>query len=114
MPAGRPKKWKNVGELDKAFEEYFANTPTDEWTMTGLCLACDMDYQTLINYSEKEEYFESIKKAKLKVHNQYEISLRKNGRSGDIFALKNFGWKDKQELETIKTNRITIVDDLDD
>ena len=29
----------------------------------------------------------------------YEKSLRKDGKTGDIFALKNFGWRDKQEHE---------------
>ncbi len=43
------------------------------------------------------EIIRLIKKAKLKVHNAYERDLRNRGRSGDIFALKNFGWKDQQD-----------------
>lgn len=97
---GRPLKFESVEELQEKIDNYFNTTPKEEWTMTGLCIDCDMDYQTLINYSEKEQFFEPIKKARLKVHNQYEISLRKNGRSGDIFALKNFGWTDKTEVDT--------------
>ena len=34
----------------------------------------------------------------------YEKSLRKNGRTGDIFALKNFGWTDRQEIESENKN----------
>jgi hypothetical protein len=29
----------------------------------------------------------------------YEKSLRQNNCTGAIFALKNFGWKDKTEIE---------------
>ena len=113
MAGGRPLKWQSVEQLEKAFDKYFEETPREEWTMTGLCIVCDMDYQTLINYSKKDEFFEPIKKAKIKVHNEYEKDLRRKGRSGDIFALKNFGWKDKQELEQT-TRKIEIKDDLPD
>ena len=54
-------------------------------------------------YSEEERelvYTQlAIKSAKLKVENDYEIALRKTGRAGDIFGLKNFGWKDQQDIK---------------
>ena len=114
MPAGRPLRFETVEQLKKELDSYFKKTPKEEWTMTGLCLVLEIDYQTLINYSRKEEYFEPIKIAKLKVHNEYEKSLRKNGRTGDIFALKNFGWKDRQEINNNVTGvSVNIIDDLD-
>ena len=103
MPGGRPKKFKNVTELETVINQYFDNTDPKHWTMTGLAMACDMDYQTLINYSKDEQFFEPIKVAKLKVHNQYEIDLREKGGSGPIFALKNFGWRDQQEIKQDET-----------
>ena len=33
------------------------------------------------------------------VESSYEIDLKKHGRSGTIFALKNFDWKDKSEVD---------------
>lgn len=99
MPAGRPLKFESAEEIEKIANEYFETTKPEEWTITGLALALDTTRQTLVNYADKPEFVDTIKKLKTKVENQYEISLRKHGRSGDIFGLKNFGWTDKTEQE---------------
>lgn len=99
MPAGRPLKYNSVEEMEKIIQEYFKNTKEEELTITGLALALDTDRKTLINYENRDEFFNTIKKAKTRIENSYEKSLRKNGRTGDIFALKNFGWHDKVENE---------------
>jgi len=99
MPGGRPPKWTSVDQITGLIDKYFAKTPEDEWTVTGLALALDTTRDVLIDYQEKDEFSYTIKKAKEMVHNAYEKDLRKKGRSGDIFALKNFGWKDKQEID---------------
>ena len=109
MPAGRPLKFETVEELQAKIDAYFSNEKEEEWTITGLALALDTSLETLMNYEEKPEYFDAIKKAKDKVHNAYEKDLRRKGRSGDIFALKNFGWSDKQELEHSGGLQINIV-----
>jgi len=98
-PGGRPLKFKSVEELQELADQYFADTPEVEWTITGLALALDTTRQTLINYEDKDEFLDTIKKYKTRVENAYEKSLRKYGRSGDIFGLKNFGWKDRSEVE---------------
>lgn len=95
----RPLKFQSPEELQKAIDSYFDTTPKEEWTITGLALALDTTRQTLVNYEEKDEFLDTIKKAKLKVENGYEIDLKKHGRSGTIFALKNFDWRDKQETD---------------
>lgn len=99
MAGGRPLKFKTLEELQVKIDAYFSETPEKEWTITGLALALDTSRETLMNYEEREEYFDTIKKAKEMVHNAYEKDLRRLGRSGDIFALKNFGWKDRQETD---------------
>ncbi len=99
MPAGRPLKFKTKNELDKAIDSYFDNTPKDEWTWTGLALYLGTSRETLREYKERPEFVDSLKKALLKVENGYEIDLKKYGRSGTIFALKNFDWRDKIEQE---------------
>lgn len=96
---GRPLKFQNVEELDKKISEYFEITPKDEWTWTGLALFLDTDKWTLTGYKERDEFSASIKNALLKVENGYEIDLKKHGRTGTIFALKNFDWKDKNETD---------------
>ncbi len=103
MSVGRPLKFKTVEALDTAIQGYFDNTPKDEWTWTGLALYLDTSRQTLIDYKERPEFTDSIKKGLDKVANGYEIDLKKHGRTGTIFALKNFDWKDKQETD-ITTN----------
>lgn len=100
--AGRPLKY-SLEEINKLSDKYFIDTKPEEWTITGLALALDTTRQTLVNYAEKDEFIDTIKKLKTKVENQYEISLRKHGRSGDIFGLKNFGWSDKTEVENSGT-----------
>ena len=99
MPAGRPLKFNTVEELKEKAEVYFSSTPREEWTITGLALALETSRNTLCEYEGKDEFSNTIKKYKDMVENSYELSLRKHGKTGDIFALKNFGWRDKQEVE---------------
>lgn len=109
MPAGRPLKFESLAELQERIDDYFAVTKEEDLTVTGLALHLDTSRETLMNYEEKPEYFDAIKKAKDRVHNAYEKDLRRKGRSGDIFALKNFGWSDKQELEHSGGLQVNIV-----
>jgi hypothetical protein len=107
---GRPLKFKSVKELEKKANAYFKETPFEHWTVTGLALALDTDRTTLINYENKAEFFDTIKRFKSMVENSYEISLRDKGRSGEIFALKNFGWRDQQEIDhTTKGDKIQPI-----
>jgi hypothetical protein len=92
-------KWEKPEDLQRAIDEYLEETPQEEWTITGLALALDTSRVTLLDYQRKEEFGDIVLRAKLKIENAYELSLRKQGRSGDIFALKNFGWQDKQVRE---------------
>jgi len=102
---GRPLKFKSVEELQEKIDAYFNTTPKDEWTITGLAIALDtfrkvlMDYESGKYDEEDRDFSNTIKKAKHIVENGYEIDLKKHGRSGTIFALKNFDWKDKTETD---------------
>lgn len=99
MAGGRPLKFQSVEELADAMDKYFNSVPVEEWTITGLALALDTSRATLMDYEEREEFFNTVKKGKDMVEHSYEIGLRKRGNAGDIFGLKNFGWKDKNENE---------------
>lgn len=99
MPAGRPLKFETVDILQSKIDDYFNTTKEEEWTITGLALHLDTDRLTLIHYEERPEFVNAVKKAKMKVENGYEKDLKKHGRSGTIFALKNFDWTDKTEVK---------------
>lgn len=111
MSVGRPLKFETVEKLQEKVDDYFNVTPKDEWTWTGLAIHLDTSRQTLVEYKERPEFADSIKKGLDKVANGYEIDLKKHGRSGTIFALKNFDWKDKteQELSNPDGNLKTII-----
>ncbi len=96
---GRPPLYGNVEDLKIKCNEYFQQCADnfEKATVTGLALYLGFCTRaSLDDYAEKsEEYLYVIKRAKLTVENSYE----KSGQMFDIFALKNMGWKDKQEVE---------------
>lgn len=98
-----------AGQLEADIKKYFEETPEEKITLTGLILSLDMCKETFYNYANKPEFKEIINKARLRIENIYEQDLRSKGRSGDIFALKNFGWRDQQEITAeVKQTNITI------
>lgn len=127
-PGGRPLKFKSVEELqakidayfaecdphivtktvlkfDKKLDEYFEKevrvmTTQIPYTITGLALALDTSRETLLDYEAKDEYSDTVKRAKLKIHNYTELKLFESNATGPIFNLKNnYGWKDKTEVD---------------
>lgn len=98
---GRPKKWETPEQLQKEINKYFKKCKKEliPLTITGLAIALNTTRDTLMDYQNDDEFSDTVKKAKLIIENAYELRLIANGRSGDIFALKNFGWKDKQEIQ---------------
>lgn len=98
--AGRPPIYDNPEELQAKAEEYFQSKPQGKWTMTGLALFLGFDSrQSLYDYEERERFSYIIKRAKLYIEMSYEEKLSGGSPTGAIFALKNMGWKDKQETE---------------
>lgn len=111
--AGQPLAFKSVKELDDKVEEFF--TSEDAFiinfkdgeeirifapTMAGLALYLGVDRRTVVNYSHKEEYFPTIRKARARIESHLEKKLYGNNVTGLIFNLKNnFNWKDKTEVE---------------
>jgi DNA-packaging protein gp3 len=109
---GRPLKFSSVKEMQEKIDAYFeeCDQKEDPYTITGLALALDTTRDVLLDYQEKDEYSNTIKKAKLKCENYAEKHLfkGKNGVVGAIFNLKNnySRWVDKQEI--VKTESPTI------
>jgi hypothetical protein len=95
---GRPLKFETPEELKKVIQDYFTKIDPEEYSVTGLALVVGSK-QLIQDYEKRPEYGDIIREAKLIVENSYELSLRKHGRTGDIFALKNFGWRDSRNIE---------------
>ena len=112
---GRPLKFKSVKDLEEKIEKYFENNENRPFTITSLAVWLDCDRKTLTNYEEKDKFFPTIKKAKTRIEADIERGalLGQYNPTFSIFNMKNnFGWQDKQEIDTTSTNRINIVNDL--
>ncbi len=105
---GRPVKYSSSDEVAQIIETYFnedAYVGEGEHrafvpTMAGLAYTLDLSRQGLLDYSNKEEFFDTIKKARQRVEISLEQRLASNNVAGTIFNLKNnFSWKDKTETE---------------
>ena len=107
---GRPLKIESPEQMQNILNEYFSTTEENKITITGLCLALGLDKSTFYDYEKREDYKEIVRQARMIVENSYEISLRQNGRTGDIFALKNFGWRDSVEVKN--DNELSKLDEL--
>jgi hypothetical protein len=74
-------------------------------TITGLAIALGFcSRQSMYDYEKKPEFTYTIKTARLKVENSYEINLFGKTATGAIFGLKNMGWTDKQEVTSTNVN----------
>lgn len=114
---GRPLKYNKVEEIKKDIDKYFkeCDKKMKPYTVSGLAYALDMSRQSLLNYENKDEFFDTIKKAKDKIEAQLEENalLGRYNPTFTIFNLKNnYGWQDKQEIDTTVSNKIEIINDL--
>lgn len=113
MNVGRPLKYKSVKAMQKDIDKYFADCDENgkPYTVSGLAYALNTNRQTLLNYEENEEFFDTIKRAKAKIEcfNEEALYSKDVPTTGVIFNLKNnYGWKDKQEFEA----NVTYEDSL--
>lgn len=107
--------FQSVKELEEKIDSYFKEESNKPYTITDLAVWLDCDRKTLTNYEEKDEFFPTIKRAKTKI----EANIEKGALLGlynptfSIFNMKNnFGWQDKQEIDTTGSNKIQIINDL--
>lgn len=127
MKTGRPPLYKTPEEMENKISEYFKpeNLPTIKKytalgqevlvpcpTVTGLTLFLGFcDRHSFYAYEEnKPEFSNIIKKARTFIEKHYEELLQNGNTTGAIFALKNFGWKDKTELDQNIKATIDIKD----
>jgi hypothetical protein len=129
-PVGRPCICNTPEELQIAIDEYFlkgmplkkviVGPPNNRRetliavpSISGLSLYCGFSNRaSFYDYEKKPEFTHTIKKARSRIEQHYEELLQTGLGSGAIFALKNFGWIDKTELEhsgEIKGNFIVNI-----
>lgn len=114
---GRPLLLTDAKEVKAKMDAYFGETPKEDWTITGLALSLNTSRRTLLNYDKREgseDLSDLIDWARDKVENSYELDLKRHGRTGTIFALKNFDWKDKTEVENKNFNLNKEIKDMSD
>lgn len=138
---GRPPMYETAEEMQEAIDAYFKECKgrvlqlddgeivRDKYgipilidvrppTITGLALALGFNSrQALLNYQEKDEFNDTITRAKAKVECYAEERLfDKDGANGAKFSLANnfTGWKEKKEIEADVTNTVTINIELED
>lgn len=114
---GRPPKYKNAAQLQRKIRKYFRDeeyykvkrlVKTKEGyeeievpkiTITDLVIYLGFaNRQSFYDLENQEEFSDTIKRARSFIEREYEAQLDLNP-TGAIFALKNFGWTDRQEID---------------
>lgn len=138
---GRPPKYKSKEEIEEKIEAYFkecegellrdaaGNPFVDKRgqpiminakppTVTGLALALGFSTRlSLINYQDKDEFVNTITRAKTRIEAYAEERLfDKDGANGAKFSLANNfeGWREKQQIDANMNSDVTINVELSD
>lgn len=111
----RPKLYETKEEVQEIIDAYFSlcDQLGKPYTMSGLANALNMSRQSLVNYSKEDEFFDTIKKAKLEVEQQLEENalMNKANATFTIFNLKNnYGWRDS--IEVADKEKLAKVEEL--
>ena len=90
-------------KMDQLVDEYVAlkTEAKEPVTLMGLILHLGLSSrESLDRYADRPGFVDSVKKAKSVVAEVYERRLHGPQPVGAIFALKNMGWTDRQEVES--------------
>ena len=122
--SGLSKRFQSAEDMQLAIDSYFnecdgnilkmdkyGNATKEPYTIEGLAEALGFkETDSLLNYEKEEgyeEFFGTIKKAKLKIQRNKVVNLLAgiSNPAGSIFDLKNnHGYKDKQEIDQTLTS----------
>lgn len=111
---GRPAKYTEVEVMEAKIQAYFDDCPDKRQsvfegvilnipcpTVTGLALYLGfVNRGSMYDYAKDGKFSNTIKKAIARIERVYESMLHGSSPTGAIFALKNFGWADKQIVAT--------------
>lgn len=100
---GRPPLYSAAEEMQKNIEAFFLECEEKKkpTTVAGLAIACGFTSRNqLYEYEKKEEFKDTIKRARIRIECEVETRLFGNNSTGSIFWLKNHAdYRDKTETE---------------
>ena len=99
---GKPKVVETPERFTELAEEYISKCEDNNKTMTITGLALHLGFasiQSIHDYAKYDGFEFAVKRARLYIEHSYELKLSGNNVAGPIFALKQFGWSDKQQIE---------------
>ena len=99
---GRPRIVETPEEFDYLVDWYEAHCINDSTTVSFTGMARFLGFvsrESLYAYGKREEFSDSVKRARLMVEEAYELRLWGRNVAGAICALKNHGWSDRQSPE---------------
>ena len=107
-----PRAFKNDKEFKDKFVEYINYCENKQRlpNVAGFCVYCDINRDTF--YAQQEYYSDTFKK----INDMLEDEALNNKYTNDtlkIFYMKNkCGYKDRQEIDNLGENKITIINSL--
>jgi len=99
---GRPRKIESPEDMERMIGEYVTKRENEKIPLT---LTGALNYMgiysraTLGEYDKRQGFSEPVKKLRGIIADAYEQRLHGSNPTGAIFALKNMGWSDRQEVE---------------
>jgi hypothetical protein len=117
---GRPPKYNSKEEIQVLADKYFeeCEEKSKPLTITGLALALGFNSrQALLNYQNKQEFNDTIVRAKAKVEQYAEERLfDKEGANGAKFSLANNfdGWRERQQVDANLSAGVVFMAGEDD
>jgi hypothetical protein len=112
--AGRPRKIKTAEQAQALCSAYFVLCKKENRPLTMCGLARALGFSTRLslmgNAARADPVGQVLADALAQVEEGYESNLHRNIPTGSIFALKNMGWADRQEVEHSGDVTVTMVD----
>lgn len=116
IKGGKPRIFNTVEELEQKINEFYDYCESHEETLTFERLATfiGVDRKTIYNYRQRDEYLPTFKKVQERI--LADIMSKGLGNKINptfgIFCLKNYGYTDKQEIESTNTNKNISLEHL--
>lgn len=103
-------RYKTPEELQAAIDAYFVNETRP--TMSGLSRFLGFKKRdTLYAYKSRDGFGDVVTDARLRIEQYYEENLMDKTRViGSIFALKQLGWRDRQDVQVGGELSIPVIE----
>lgn len=116
MPAGRPRAFATVEDLQQGIDAYIAEAlvTDDPISVSGLAAHLEVNRDTIFAYAKGDngdEFSDPLKKVVQKIEAQHVTGLLKGqlNPTGCIFTLKNnHGWKDEKHIKEESTQTHSV------